>query len=263
MSETKPAWASEGYEGTKREEDRIAQQYGPNRMWMPVGTSKEVIFLDDEPVCFHEHNPKINGDWKNWLTCLQAVSDDGAPCCEILGAKSRYWVGYFTVVDCSKWTDKKGNTYQYEIKLLPAKLKSLKKFQMKKKDRGSLVGCLYKAARSDDKAASIGDEFEFVKDADLTKLYDVANYRGKKMAELYSKAVENEDAMRNLKRTFKLQMGTDGKPLPKLVPFNYYALFEPKSAKDVRMMLAGVKPDERGGEDNEPKGGSASDDIPF
>jgi len=231
-------------------------------MWMPVGTTKDLIFLDDSPLCFHEHNPKINGDWKNWLTCLQAVSDDGAACCEILGAKSRYYVGYFTVVDCSKWTDKKGNTYQYEIKLLPAKLKSLKKFEMKKKDRGSLVGCLYKSSRSDDKAASIGDEFEFQKEADLVKLYEVANYRGKKMSELYGKAVENEDAMRNLKRIFKLQMGTDGKPLPKLVPFNYHALFTPKSAKDVRMMLAGVKPEEAGSEDNEPKAG-ADADIPF
>jgi len=262
MAEQKQSWATEGFEGNKREEDRIAQMYGPNRFWMPVGTTKELIFLDDEPLCFHEHNPKINGDFKNWLTCLQAVSDDGAACCEILGAKSRYWAGYFTVVDCSKYVDKKGNTHQYEIKLLPAKLKSLKKFALKKKDRGSLVGCLYKATRADDKSPNIGDEHEFQKEADLVKLYEVANYRGKKMSELYSKAVENEDAMRNLKRTFKLQLGSDGKPLPKLVPFNYYALFEPKSAKDVRMMLAGVKPDEAGGEADEPKTG-ASEDIPF
>lgn len=267
-TENKKSWASEGFSGVKAEEERLATMYGPNRVWIPAGGSQEWVFVDDTPFCFHEHNPKISGNWKNWMTCLQNVSDDGVPCCEILGAKSRYYTGYLTVVDLSKWTDKKGNVHQYEIKLVGAKLKTLKKLERKKKDRGSLVGCIFKVTREDDKSPNVGDDFEFVREADLTKLFDVTNYKGKKLAELYAKAVEDPTQMNVLKKTFNVLLGDDKKPLPKIPTFNYYSLFEPKSAKDIRTMLSGVKIESWDDDNDKAAGdkaaaGGADEDVPF
>lgn len=261
-------WAATGFGGLKAEEERIATMYGPNRVWIPPGGSQEWVFIDDVPFCFHEHNPKIDGNWKNWTTCIRDVSDDGAPCCEILGANSRYFTGYFTVVDLSKWTDKKGNVHQYEIKLVGAKMKTLKKLERKKTDRGSLVGCIYKVTREDDKSPNCGDDFEFVREAQLDKLFDVTNYKGKKLADLFGKAGEDPTQMNILKKTFNLLVGDDQKPISKIPTFNYYSLFEPKSPKDLRTLLAGAKV-ERWDDDADPgaapksAGGGADEDVPF
>lgn len=186
------SWYDTGFGGMKHEEDRLAALSGPQRFWIPSGGNKLFVFLDDEPCCIYEHNPKINGSWKNWITCLNGVSDD-IPCCEILGDKTKYYVGYFTVIDCSDYTDKKGNKYQYELKLLPAKIKTLKKFRRKKEERGSLVNTLFKATREDDKSPSCGDEFEFQREADLAKLLPLVIYKGKKLVELIAKANETPE----------------------------------------------------------------------
>lgn len=262
----KKTWAQQGFDGTKKEEERLATMYGPNRVWLKPGTSQEFVFVDDTPFCFYEHNPKIDGSWKNWITCLKDVSDGEVPCCEILGQNSRYYVGYLTVVDMSKWTDKKGNVHQYEVKLLPAKLKTLKKFKRKKEERGSLVGCIYRATREDDKSANVGDEFEFVKEADLAKVFDVANYKGTKLAEMYAKAMESPEQMNILQKIFTVPV-VDGKILPKVPMFNYFNIFEPKSPRDCRTALAGATMDR----DDAPGGGGAAaggssgadEDIPF
>lgn len=269
MTENKKSWASEGFDGVKGEEERLATMYGPNRVWIPPGGSQEWVFITDTPFCFHEHNPKIGGNFKNWLTCLKNVSEDGVPCCEILGDKSRYYTGYFTVVDLSKWTDKKGNVHQYEVKLVGAKLKTLKKLERKKKDRGTLIGSIFKVTREDDKSPNVGDDFEFVREASLEKLFDVANYKGKKLAELYAKAIEDPTQMNVLKKTFDLQLGDDKKPLPKIPSFNYYSIFEPKAAKDVKSMLANVKIEDfdddtkDGGGSKSTSGGGADETVPF
>jgi hypothetical protein len=266
-TDNKKSWAQQGFDGTKKEEERLATMYGPNRVWLKPGTSQEFVFVDDTPFCFYEHNPKIDGSWKNWITCLKDVSDGEVPCCEILGQNSRYYVGYLTVVDMSKWTDKKGNVHQYEVKLLPAKLKTLKKFKRKKEERKSLVGCIYRATREDDKSANVGDEFEFVKEADISKVFDVANYKGTKLAEMYAKAMESPEQMAILQKIFTVPL-VDGKILPKVPAFNYYSIFEPKSPRDCRTALAGAtmdRDDAGGAGGAAAAGGSAGadEDIPF
>lgn len=267
MSETKKgSWYETGYSGVGREAARIESMHGPNRFWMPENSKKQIVFIDDEPACIHEHNPKLNGSWKNWLTCLQGVADD-VPCCEILGANTRGYVGFFTVIDCTEWVDKKGNKYQYEIKLFPAKLKTLKKFAMKKEDRGSLVGALYTVVRTDSKSPSCGDDFEFIREADLTKLFQVANYKGKKLPELYSKLGDNPENMERMKAVFQLQLDDKGVVVPKIVPFNYYEVLKPKSPKEIREMLRGAKVDSGGGggegDDGDKATGGADEAVPF
>lgn len=269
MAEQKKSWIQSGFGGIKGEEDRLANLYGPNRVWIKPGTSTELLFIDDEPSSMYEHNWKADGSWKNWLTCLSQGDFGEIPCCELLGANSKYYVGFFTVVDLSKWTDKKGNVHQYEVKLLPAKLKTQKKLQRKKEELGKLSGNIIKCFRETDDSASVGDEFTFVKTVeDMSKVFSVANYKGAKLGEMYGKAAENPDELNRLMKTFRVQLDDAGKPKPVVVPFNYASVFEMKDPKTVRTLLAGASKGELDGggssstSTSSSSGGSA-EDIPF
>jgi len=254
------SWYDSGFGGISKEEQRLANMSGPNRVWMPPGTTREVIFLDSEPVAIYEHNAKINNSWKNWFTCLQGI-EDTCPACEILGAQSRYYIGYFTVVDASKWTDKKGNDHQFELNLLPAKIKSFKKFRRKNQERidaggTGLAGCLYRLARDSSDDPSIGSEAEFVRETDLVKLFPLVLYKGKKLSELFDKAEASGDALTALKRLFQLEFDDQNKLLRQLVPFNYMEVLKPLPQKDMRLALQGAAAP---GSD----GAVADDKVPF
>jgi hypothetical protein len=265
------SWYDTGYTGVKKEEER-ATTFAPDRVWMPAGGKKELVFVDDEPVCIHEHAPKINGDWKNWLTCLKDVYDDVA-CCSVLNELDYkpYYIGYYTVIDCSEWTDKKNNKHQYEVKLFPAKLKTLKRLQMRRNDpaRGAFAGKLFSVMRVDEKSPSSGDEFEVVKDADMSKLFTLATYKGKKLSEHFAKGVDEESIAR-LKNIWKLDV-VEGKAANKIVPFNYFKILHPMTPKDVRSLLGSSKIDKReefgggsgGGAATGGGSGSVDESVPF
>jgi hypothetical protein len=264
------SWYETGYTGIKRETDRIEQMSGPNRIWIPAAAKKELVFIDDEPACIHEHNPKMNGEWKNWFTCLKPVYPDDIACCEILGKNyPAYYVGFYTVIDCSEWTDKKGNKYQYEVKLFPAKLKTLKRFQLRRQEKGPFAGKLFSVMRVDKESPSCGDEFEVVREVDMAKLFTLANYKGKKIAEWFSKGVD-EETIKGLQNIWKCEV-VEGKLVPKLVPFNYFKLLHPLPPKDMRAVLNGSQIEKReddfggGGGGSAPSGGkgSADESVPF
>ncbi len=264
MSENN-SWYDTGYDGVNKAEANINQLGGPRRFWIKAGTSAEFVFVDDEPFAIYEHNPKMNGNFRNWVTCVKGIYED-TPCCDEIGEKTRYYIGYYTVIDCSKWTDNKGNSHQYEVKFLPAKLKSLKKFKRKKEDRqqdgkGGLAGCLYKATREDGKSPNIGDEFEFQKDADMGKLLTLANYNGKKLTELFTKAAEDPNSLAALQKVFAIKLDPHGKVLPTIPQFNYVELLKPKSAKDLRNMLKGNVEKDDG--DGPTSGTGADESVPF
>jgi len=268
------SWYDTGYSGVKKEQERLETASGPNRLWIPEGGKKEVVFVDDEPVCIHEHTVKIDGDWKNWFTCLKDVHDDIA-CCQILNPKGYkpYYIGFYTVIDCTEWTDAKGNKHQYEVKLFPAKLKTLKRLQMRRSDpaRGSFAGKLFSIMRVDKKSPSSGDEFEILRDADMAKLFTVANYRGKKLGELFGKGTD-EESINQLKNTWKVEIA-EGKAVPKLVPFNYFKVLHPLAPKELRARLNSVQIEQAEDGDfgssgassagSTSGGGKADEDVPF
>lgn len=256
----KKKWFSTGYDSAKQEEQRLATMYGPNRIWIKSGGSAEFVFVDNEPITLYEHNPKINGEWKNWITCLTGIYEP--VCCEKLGAKSKYYTGYWTVVDCTKWTDKKGNTHQYELKFFPGKHKTVKRFEMRTQTK-PITGILWKSTRLDDKSPNVGDEFEQLRDVDPVKLFELANFKGKNLKEMYAKANSGDaDTLKWLMRYFQVQKDEGGKLIPKLTPFNYEELLAPKSPAEVRSILAGVELDSGDSDGGGAKTG-ADEDIPF
>jgi hypothetical protein len=239
--------------------------YAPDRVWIPAGKSTELVFVDDTAISFEEHNAHINGNWKNWMTCAAPITDEGEPeCCRILGKDSRYRVTMLTVVDCSKWTDKKGNVHQYEVKVLPAKYKTAQKLERKSgdlaKEGKSLIGRLYKVVRETDKSPSVGDEYEFTRDVDLGKLFSLATYKGKKLSDLWDKADESAEEYAKLARVFAISKGADGKVVRKLVPFRYEAVFAPKLPKEIRETLGNYT---RPAEDEPAPSKGADETVPF
>ena len=267
------SWYSTGYEAVKQELERQEIGDGPDRFWMKPGEKKELVFIDSDPFVIKEHSPKLNGSWNNPITCMNGVHDD-LVCCQELNSLGYepYMIGLYTVVDCTKWVSKNGVEHQFEVKLFPAKSKILKRFQIRKQEKGDFSGKLFSIMRSDSKAPSCGDEFEVERDADLNKLLQVANYKGKKLIdEMQRTGIESE--LTRLKNLWNLALD-NGKVIPKLVPFNYYKLLYPKNPNEMRALLKGAKIEARepynGGGNVAPAAGGGggtpsndSNDVPF
>lgn len=270
---TGKSWYSTGFSKDSGNGKSDMFTWDPDRVWMPAKDSRDFVFCDDAPFTFDEHNLKLNGNWKNWITCLAPVTEDGEPnCCQIAGKDSRYRVSMLTIVDTSKWTDKKGVTRQYEIKVLPAKFKTSQKLDRKvtdlAKDGKSIVGRLYKVTRETDKSPAVGDDYEFTREVDMVKLFDLVTYKGKKLADLYTAADESAEAFAKLSRVFAISKGADGKIVRKIVPFRYDAIYAPKTAKEVKELLGGFDASENTHDFDSKgaKGGSTAavdDEIPF
>lgn len=268
------SWYETGFGGIGREEQRLASMGGLPRLWMPPGSTREVVFVPPaESVNLYEHGLRINGQWKgNQFTCLKGIDDGGCPICEEAGENTRYYVGMFTVVDTSAWTDRRGNKHQFEITLLPCKFKSLKKFRRKAQERvdsggTGLAGCMYRLARDGKEDPQIGSEAEFVREVDLQKLFALALFKGKKLSELMDKADVDPGALAVLQKLFAIRLGDDGKVVRELVPFNYFEQLQPLSRKQLQEAIRGFDRDvdkDRGG-DGGSGGGEAKADssVPF
>jgi hypothetical protein len=256
------SWYNQGYSGLAKEQERLEDLQGPQRLYIPAEGQKEIVFVDDEPFCIYEHNPKIGSSFRNWMTCLQGAKDD-VVCCKVLGPNSRYYCGYLTVVDCTRWQDKKGNWHQYELRLLQAKMRTLKKFERKRADKGTLVGSLFKVTREDDKSPTCGDDFDFQKQGDLDKLFEVCSYRGEKLTALWDEAEEKPEVMARIKKTFQIEASSDGK-LPRTVPqFNYLHVLKPKSPSELKLLLSSADVSGSNGSSGRQQQAVVSEDVPF
>lgn len=264
------SWYSTGFDGVEKEQQRLDSAVGPGRLWIPAGQQKDIVCVDDDPFCVHEHNPKMNGNYRNWMTCLRNAYEE-VVCCQQLGPNSRYYCGYVTAVDCSKWTDQRGNEHQYEMRLIQLKMKALKKYRRKKDEKGSLVGTMWNFHREDNRSPTCGDEWEFKRDVDMEKLFNFVCYRGKKLSDLWAEAEEKAEAMERVKAWFNIKPDENGK-LPRVIPvFNYMEVLKPMTPKDARLHLGSVEADDPSSfSDNDNKsssnsnaGGVKQDDVPF
>jgi len=143
----------------KEEEYEERRKSFVNRFWLPPEGNTKIIFLDDDPPIIEEHQLKINGDWKNWFTCLRLIGE-ACPICDILN-DTPYTVGFYTIIDTATWTDKKGNEHKNEKKLFAAKFKALQMLRRLSQKRGGLVGCVFDVYRSSKDAFNTGDVFDY------------------------------------------------------------------------------------------------------
>lgn len=152
---------SRGYDNFEKKEKEYEEKQKSfvNRFWLPGEGSAKIVFLDDNPPIIEEHQLQINGDWRNWFTCLRIVGE-ACPICDSLN-NTPYTVGFYTIIDTSEWTDKSGNTHKNELKLFAAKFKTLQILKRLSGKRESLVGCVFDVFRSSSDAANTGDVFEF------------------------------------------------------------------------------------------------------
>jgi hypothetical protein len=137
---------------------------------MPADESKHITFIDgnvhpkgyDLPFRFMEHQIQINGDWRNWFTCL----GKDCPACE---AQNRpYLAEAITVIDHTEFDSKVDKKkHKDEQRLFIAKTtvqKILKKARDKKK---SLRGWRVEVSRTTAEAPGTGNSFDFEEKTEL------------------------------------------------------------------------------------------------
>lgn len=269
------SWLKKGYETVQKEEARLAQSRGPDRFWLPKTKTKKVVFVDDEPACIHEINPVgMDGKYNNWFTSPK--SDPSYPDMEeamrLIGRtvpnSNPYYVGYYTVIDCDPYQDKKGVTHQYELKLFPAKIGTLKTLRSRSAKFGGLAGKLIDIERTDgDKSPSCGDVFDLDREVDLDQLWEVVTYQRKKLKDQFAEALEDEAKRSILTNVFNFPKTKDGGLVAKVPTFNYEALLAPKSFSELKLFLSETFPGggSVGTSSNAPRSGSvgADEDVPF
>lgn len=275
------AWFNTGTP-VHNEKPRDGLDFPPDRFWVQTGQSRDIVFVDVVAGNFKEHQVRLNGNWRNQITCCTPIieADEVAPCCSVLGAQSAYSVAPTTIVDCSKWIDKKGTARQYELKVLPAKYKTAQKFARKQADLAAdgktMAGRMYKVIRETDKSPAVGDDYEFVRDVDMTKLFELVMFRGKRLAEHIDQADADPAYFDRLSRVLAISRGSDGHVVRKIPAYNYIAVYAPKTPREIREMLNGYVPEPsnntHGGgygsahqtsSYNGPSGARADEDVPF
>jgi hypothetical protein len=149
------SWYEQNFEAV----DKIPDLKKQNRFWLKAGEERKVIFLDKDPFTFWEHQVKLNNDYRNYFTCLQNMNQ---PCPLCKAGIKRYFVGLFSVIELSEWTDKDGKLHKNPVKIMAIKQKALKVLK-RHSDKNRVLNGLFTVIRTDDKSGSSGDMFEFEK----------------------------------------------------------------------------------------------------
>jgi len=179
MSKSKKGWFDTGFGDHMDKAEKEQRIKKPKRFWLRPGDEKEIIFLDDEPVCIWEHSLKIGGSWiGNEFTCRKGVGEN--PRCPLCQSNAnRYYIGFLTILDHTGWKDKDGKWHRNVRQLLAMRLDTLKKLQVYKEKKKSLVGWKAEVSRiagkkGDDgkikatkNSAACGDVFDFVEKVDV------------------------------------------------------------------------------------------------
>ena len=128
------------------------------------------------PFMVREHQFRIDGDWKNWFTCISR-GGDCAPCQKGNGS---YQIAVYTIIDHTEWEDRSGNLHKDEVKLLCVKtstttFRALEK-RAKRAKKNGLRGVKFEVERSSDRSVNVGDLYEYVDTVDLPEDLKPFNY---------------------------------------------------------------------------------------
>lgn len=152
---------------TKEQAERRKAQYTQaRRFWMPPGSERTVIVLDDEPWAFRHEHALMNAESGRrdfYVPCI--FEKDDCPACHVDDKEGAY-VMYLTVLDLEPYTIKngknRGKTVEFSRRLFVVKSRQQNTFTRKYDAKGSLRGFKLKLYRDGDKDSVIGNEIEFV-----------------------------------------------------------------------------------------------------
>lgn len=134
------------------------EKMNARRFWMKSGTSVNVVFLDEDFIRFEEYRVFNNRGRPDFFTRPPQGQTD-----RFLHKGLRPEVKYaFSIIDCSKWTDQKGQVHQNEKKLLIVNAEFGKMLSDKKKNWGGLKGKAVRITRKGEKDYSHGSDFELL-----------------------------------------------------------------------------------------------------
>jgi len=145
------------------------------RFWLPKDTETRITFLDGRLVdgmfdvpFFYDHSMFLPGQRESSYICTQ--DEEPCPICE--GGHQASYIGVFTVIDHSEYIGRKdGKVHKAELRLFPAKRNTIKQLlKMATKRGGSLAGVTYDVARTGEKEAKVGNQFEYIETSTLAEL---------------------------------------------------------------------------------------------
>ncbi|MCF1459120.1 MAG: hypothetical protein LPH21_16730, partial [Shewanella sp.] len=151
----------------QRKAEREAMREIPFRFFVKKGHKSEIIICDEEPTFWrYEHNYKgEDGKRSQYVACLQET--EICPACIALQDAKPYYAMFLTVIDCTGFTDSKGNHIPYTKKLLAIKSqqqeKWLRRIDSHIEKYGTLRGACVDIYRSEsDTSPATGDDIEFI-----------------------------------------------------------------------------------------------------
>ena len=143
-------------------EARKSRTYEPHRFYVPVGDTREIIIVDEEPDFFrNEHNLR-NPSTKRFDLFTPCI-DESANCPVCAASdKPAYFAMYLTVIDTTPFETRAGDEVEWSKKLLVVKPAQQKKIARLLEQHGTLRGMRLAMTRDGEKDAAIGNDIEFV-----------------------------------------------------------------------------------------------------
>ena len=167
----KPGWFSTGFD----EVDKVAAAQKARRSVFDrfalkfdrqtsKGEEATVVFIDpdsekDVPGFWEHEYDTLDGAWYNYTLCSQGVH----PCVMCERGIPRYFAGGFSIIRISPTRDQQGKEYINQRQLLIAKTESMQRLRRMFQARQGLVGTVWSVFRTSNRAAKIGDDWQFLR----------------------------------------------------------------------------------------------------
>jgi hypothetical protein len=172
---TESAWDDVSFDDGKKNERFFIPWPDPKKNLTAAECTKRLLFLDDEPASFWEHQFSYKGDFRHLEVCLarnKALKKQyGGDCppCEKIEGKYPYFIGLHTVIVMTPFFAKKTNVeYCFTRKIFAAKLGGkdkpgvLVKLRKLREKHGRLRGLIFDVERPGKMTEVCGSEFDLV-----------------------------------------------------------------------------------------------------
>jgi len=144
----------------------IEEAYTPDvwEFWLKKGETAEIVFLDDDRFGVYRHVMPLDGRYEKF-TC------NGEDCILCGMGKSRSYFEYYNIIDLRTYKNRDGKDVTMTRRALAAGKDLAAMLQLRRSERGgSLAGKKFKVTRMGEKSPSAGNDYQYLKDVDLSKV---------------------------------------------------------------------------------------------